>query len=80
MKFSRAQERFLTELRAVRNQAAALIDMADLILDSAEQVEEQSSTRQPGECPHPKAARQPRATMGHPNRFHCTVCDQDVEG
>lgn len=81
MKFTRQEQLLLTQLRAVRNQAAGLMDTIDVLLDMAERDDKASPTQDTkrGECRHPIPARESRAAMGHPNRFFCNVCQQDVE-
>lgn len=32
-----------------------------------------------GVCPHPEEGRIPRKAMGHPNRFFCSECKQEIE-
>jgi hypothetical protein len=71
----RQQQVFLTTLRALRNSLAASVDMIDVILDAAEQP---VASTEP--CDHPMSMRLPKAGMGHPHRFHCRQCQQDVEG
>jgi hypothetical protein len=70
---------FLTMVRGLRNTCAAAIDMMDLILDVAEREQQGDASASTG-CPHPIAARVPKQAMGHPKRFYCTACEQDVEG
>lgn len=67
---------FLVGLRALRNTLVSAVDQIDLILDAAERTADSGES---GECSHPMQNRVSKATMGHPNRFHCTACNQDVE-
>ena len=75
------EQRFLTVMRSLRHQLAGAVDTLDVLLDLAEEQSKPDATadRSRGECPHPMGARMPKATMGHPTRFHCNVCDTDVE-
>lgn len=74
----RAQQLFLTQLRSLRNTMASAVDQIDVLLDMAEQSTQPQQS--PGECPHPMGARRPTPAMGHPTRFRCTACNQEVEG
>ena len=77
---SRQEALFLTGLRALRNTLAAAVDQIDVILNRADdEIRGSAQGRKRGECPHPIASRESRAAMGHPNRFHCNTCGEDVE-
>lgn len=70
---------FLMMIRTLRHTLAAAVTEIDVILTMADQPAD-TAPRTRGECPHPVAGRINKAAMGHPNRFFCTTCDQDVEG
>jgi len=67
---------FLTSLRALRNTLAAAVDQIDVILDLAERPPSESASNV---CTHPAAMRVPSPAMGHPDRFFCRKCKQEVE-
>lgn len=69
---------FLTSLRGLRNTLAAAVDQIDVLLDLAERPADEPSTT--AECLHPAAYRMPNPVMGHPERFYCKKCKQEVEG
>lgn len=69
---------FLTSLRGLRNTLAAAVDQIDVLLDLAERPSQEPP--QTAECPHPAGMRVPNPVMGHPDRFFCRRCRQEVEG
>lgn len=69
-------ELFLNSLRALRHQCAGVVSSLDNILELAERPTDEPVS---AECQHPIAARKPIPTMGHPNRFKCNVCGQEVD-
>jgi len=75
---TRQEQQFLTSLRSLRNTLASAVDQMDLILDLAEQPVGEPSTS--AACTHPVATRVPNPAMGHPDRFYCRKCKQEVEG
>lgn len=67
---------FLDALRGLQHtclslasQIGVVLDLADRPLDSVEE----------GTCRHPPQRRLPAPAMGHPNRFFCQECNQEVE-
>jgi hypothetical protein len=77
---NKSEQRFLTAMRGLRNTLASAVDQLDVILDLAEEdAKTEVVPKGKGECPHPMSSRVPKAVMGHPTRFHCTTCGQDVE-
>lgn len=72
-------ELFLSELKALRLSLLASAQIIENILDIAERpTEDASIADQP--CRHPIPARVPTPGMGHPHRFRCRECNQEVEG
>lgn len=70
----------LTAIRTVRNQALALVDACDLVLELAARPVTSSEEDKSGTCTHPPRFRTMTPTMGKPNRFLCGKCKAIVEG
>lgn len=70
---------FLNGLRALHAQLLGTARTIEMILELAERPSA-SATVKPEGCQHPIRARQSMSAMGHLNRFHCSECNQTVEG
>lgn len=72
---------FLTALRALQHTLRAADYQITVVLDAANRESDAvvAGPRKKGECPHPIGNRISKAGMGHPNRFHCTACNTDIE-
>lgn len=77
-------EFMLTQLAALRHQLLGAAGAIEVILEHASRPSdaevEESGTKQPPVCKHPMSKRHPTPVMGHPHRFRCTACGQEVEG
>lgn len=67
---------FLNQLMALRDTLRSGAAQIDGILELAQRP---SDAPQHSGCPHPVRMRVPAPAMGHPGRFHCKQCKQDVE-
>lgn len=74
-----SSELLLTQLRALHAQAMGIAHTIEAILVVAEADADATATVAPG-CEHPMMSRVGMAVMGHPNRFFCQKCEQEVEG
>lgn len=67
---------FVTQLKALHSQCLGLAHTIETVLISIEQSPDAESLPA---CEHPIPFRQPMAAMGHPTRFRCQSCGEEVD-
>ena len=64
-------------LKTTRLAMLTAVKAIDNVIALAEQPGEENPSQG---CQHPHAMRIPTPSMGHPMRFHCQACNNDIEG
>jgi hypothetical protein len=71
-------EFLLTQLASLRHQLMGVATTIDLIMEHASRPSDQATASAPV-CRHPLPRRVPTPAMGHPRRFRCGDCNEEVE-
>ena len=71
----------IASLRGLRNTLVATVSAIDTTLAALSLPSDPplNPMRENEECPHPSAFLVSKRSMGHPNRYYCLQCKQDVE-
>jgi hypothetical protein len=72
-------EFLLTQLAGLRHQLMGVVAAIDLIMEHASRPSDQATAPGLPVCRHPLPRRVPTPAMGHPRRFRCGDCNEEVE-